>query len=517
MLTGRRPTLFWVIVATTVGQVSTACNQPATQIHASVRYDDSFGLTSLLVNANGETRAADALHELTISVPDSWADQTIGFEIAGMVATDKRAYGKLNVTPKLDNTIDVEITLQPLQCTQPCTAGTKRCEGNGVATCLVVDTCSVWSQPVACEAPTPFCSDGSCATTCSDECSNGATVCDGTAAVKSCGLSDDDSCLDWKSTACPANQPCSAGVCSGAMMCDNPLPNWKKENPTTVPPPRTGHAMVYDSERQQVVMFGGSDSSYLGDTWTWNGTNWKRESPENSPSGRHLHGMAYDAMRKQVVMFAGYNGSERNDTWTWDGTDWQQRGSADLPVPRRGISMAYDSDRGQVVFFGGLLGIQNFADTWQWDGLNWQALGSTTRPYQRGNYAMAYDAARRKTVLFGGQYDGINSSGIFGDTWTWDGTDWKLESQTGSPGDRAGHAMAYDAQMQRVVMFGASSDTKTWLWNGTNWRREATVITPSARDGLAMAYDAQRKKIVMFGGQDGQALNDTWTLEWSCP
>jgi hypothetical protein len=62
--------------------------------------------------------------------------------------------------------------------------------------------------------------------------------------------------------------------------------------------------------------------------------------------------------------------------------------------------------------------------------------------------------------------------GIFGDTWTWDGTDWKLESQTGSPGDSASHAMAYDAQMQRDVMFGTSSDTK--------------------------------------------ALNDTWTLEWNC-
>jgi hypothetical protein len=202
-----------LLIGTTI--VITACSgKSSTQIHASVVFDDNFGLNALLVNANGETRSVDALHDLTISVPDSWAGKPMVFAVAGLIDTDKKSYGKVEVTPKLNDTVDVEMTLQPLQCAQPCAEGATRCEGNGVATCLVVDTCSVWSQPVDCDLSLPFCSDGKCAATCTDECTADALVCDGTGATKSCGQADSDTCLDWKDPiACPAAQTCSNGAC----------------------------------------------------------------------------------------------------------------------------------------------------------------------------------------------------------------------------------------------------------------------------------------------------------------
>jgi hypothetical protein len=51
---------------------------------------------------------------------------------------------------------------------------------------------------------------------------------------------------------------------------------------------------------------------------------------------------------------------------------------------------------------------------------------------------MAYDAARGEVVMFGGR----NFSGPYGETWTWDGTDWtqqlagsiKLTLRSGGPG-----------------------------------------------------------------------------------
>ena len=61
-----------------------------------------------------------------------------------------------------------------------------------------------------------------------------------------------------------------------------------------------------------------------------------------------------------------------------------------------------------------------------------------TAPSPRGYLRMAYDAASNEVVLFGG----YNGSVYFGDTWTWDGTDWsvpfrawiKLNPTSGPPG-----------------------------------------------------------------------------------
>ncbi len=49
---------------------------------------------------------------------------------------------------------------------------------------------------------------------------------------------------------------------------------------------------------------------------------------------------------------------------------------------------------------------------------------------------MTYDAARGQVVLFGG----YRSAHDFGDTWTWDGTDWTQLSPVHSPSARDGMA-----------------------------------------------------------------------------
>lgn len=73
------------------------------------------------------------------------------------------------------------------------------------------------------------------------------------------------------------------------------------------------------------------------------------------------------------------------------------------------------------------------------------------------NAVTAYDSARGYVVLFGGTEDGTNSQLLRGDTWQWDGHRWIQRSTTG-PLPRTGHAMAYDIQRSRVVLFGGASD-----------------------------------------------------------
>ena len=111
-------------------------------------------------------------------------------------------------------------------CTTSCedgcaVAGTKQCQGNGVATCgdYNSDGCLEWGTVEYCEGA-QACQSGFCTETCVDACTvAGATKCSSDT-VLTCGDSDDDSCLDWG-----AKSPCAAGlVCTGghcAAQCED--------------------------------------------------------------------------------------------------------------------------------------------------------------------------------------------------------------------------------------------------------------------------------------------------------
>ena len=83
--------------------------------------------------------------------------------------------------------------------------------------------------------------------------------------------------------------------------------------------------------------------------------------------------------------------------------------------------MAFDRQTGRVLLYGGV-GATPFGDLWQWDGAQWTEIPLTgPTPGKRFGHAMAYDAERGRTVLYGGFQDGK----ALGDTWEWDGTQWK--------------------------------------------------------------------------------------------
>ena len=69
------------------------------------------------------------------------------------------------------------------------------------------------------------------------------------------------------------------------------------------------------------------------------------------------------------------------------------------------------------MFDGGVQ--QGVASTWVWQNSQW-ARAATTGPSLRNGHAMAYDASRNRVVLFGGFRPGQD----FSDTWEWDGTRW---------------------------------------------------------------------------------------------
>jgi hypothetical protein len=76
--------------------------------------------------------------------------------------------------------------------------------------------------------------------------------------------------------------------------------------------------MVDDSTRRRIVLFGGSATGYVADTWEWDGKNWTQINTTGAPSARGAHAMAYDAARQRTVLFGGTSGG--SETWEYIAT-----------------------------------------------------------------------------------------------------------------------------------------------------------------------------------------------------
>jgi hypothetical protein len=150
---------------------------------------------------------------------------------------------------------------------------------------------------------------------------------------------------------------------------------------------------------------------------------------------------------------------------------------------------------------------------------NWVQQAPTTSPPARSGATMAFDAEIEKVVLFGG----YGASGPLADTWTYDGTEWTQLSPTTSPLPRSGASMVYDPTIGDLVLFGGYSEgsvsNETWTFDGTEWTKRSPATSPPAREGGSMAYDPTIGKAVLIGGfKLGTLLNETWTYdgtEWT--
>ena len=103
-----------------------------------------------------------------------------------------------------------------------------------------------------------------------------------------------------------------------------------------------------------MILFGGyNGSSYLSDTWAWNGTAWSQLTATASPSARTDSQMAYDPATGQVLLFGGSNGSALGDTWAWNGTTWAQLVPSTSPAAQYNGAMMYDTASSDMVLFSG--------------------------------------------------------------------------------------------------------------------------------------------------------------------
>jgi hypothetical protein len=285
---------------------------------------------------------------------------------------------------------------------------------------------------------------------------------------------------------------------------------------------RNAHSMIYDSDRKIVFLFGGADAtSVRGDTWHWDsGQRIWQFVTAIGPSPRTFAAFAYDERHHEGILFGGNrvlfgNGSEKDsflsDTWRFRNDNWT-RIAVHGPEGRAEAAVAYDRRRGRIVLFGGYRRVEGeterFGDTWEWDGNSWRRV-AVDGPSARNNAAMAYDAHLHKVILFGGP-------GPSNETWAWDGRAWKQLGGRSVSG-RFNPVMIYDVHLQAVLRYGGwdgkSRVGDTWLLSSEGWQR-LTSEGPPARNHSAMVYDRMRGLAILFGGHDGEnVFGDTW--QWN--
>lgn len=234
--------------------------------------------------------------------------------------------------------------------------------------------------------------------------------------------------------------------------------------------------------------------------------------------------MAYDPLRQRMLLFSG----QTNDGWEPIGTPariwslalgdspaWSTvEATGDAPPELRESAVTFDPVHDRLVVYGGRSADPaGLRGTWvlQFGGAPvWTKLQTTAQPRSTADARLAYDAQDDRLLLFGGDWGA--------DLWTlelaadphW--TAWDLgDPFLGFP--RYAECAAWDASRHRTWMFGGQ---EAYIIHGfrraiirdlrsvrtdeyTHWS-ETDTSSAGAGGGVSMAIDVQGDRLIAFGG-----------------
>lgn len=286
-------------------------------------------------------------------------------------------------------------------------------------------------------------------------------------------------------------------------------------------------AFVYDESRGRCVLLGGVNpfANNQDEVWTYDGSSFRSEVGDGArPFATNDAMLAHDGATGSIL-FGGRdaNNVPMGTTFRFDGSTWQDLTAAGGPPPRSAAAMTR-LDSQQVLLFGGLDSNGTaLGDAWIYSSaFSWNRLLATRWPPARLNHALASDRNDNyRAYLFGGQ----DSNGVkLNDLWRLEaatlGMRWSPLTTSTRPSARDIHAMAFDDQRRRLVLFGGRDASNTFLndtWEfdplTTSWTQLQPARSPGARVNAAMVFDAGRNRIVLIGGYDGSYLNEIWEFD----
>ncbi|MHA1961985.1 MAG: Kelch repeat-containing protein [Candidatus Thorarchaeota archaeon] len=268
---------------------------------------------------------------------------------------------------------------------------------------------------------------------------------------------------------------------------------WTDMAPSSAPPGLGGHAMTYDSKNDRVILFAGGNTSNIdtGETWAYdhNSNTWINRTPTLSPPPRSGHKLVYDSQSELVILWGGqvwgiYEETyARQDTWTYnyDTNTWTNVTTAESPLRRRFFNMVYDEHADRTILFGGFgtdlesppsfsqfhdfrtssLAQQRtgfIGDTWTFDldSNTWTNVTPEISPAARGYSSMVYDSKANRTILFGGHNE--ETSSLYRDTWAFnsESNTWTNMNSPSPPIVRLRHSMVFNSKSNRSILFGGA-------------------------------------------------------------
>jgi WD40 repeat protein/DNA-binding SARP family transcriptional activator len=212
------------------------------------------------------------------------------------------------------------------------------------------------------------------------------------------------------------------------------------------------------------------------------------------------------------------------------------------PVIPEIAAMAYHPDSDRIIVYtaekGGVFAYETGSNTWirilaveellseeQLAADDWGIVNGPFGDYGQG---MIHDAESDLIVLFGGASWGRIEDGHhvgLNHTWIYDpaADTWVLVEPEASPPGRVSPMMVYDAESDRVILFGGSpgfgtddpllGDTWAFDANTGTWSDMSPEISPPARSEAAMWYDPEADLVFLFGGAQGWLPWDTYGAE----
>ncbi len=360
-------------------------------------------------------------------------------------------------------------------------------------------------------------------------------------------------------------------------------------NASLLPPCVNEAQFVYHAGHQRPLVTGGlcSGTDFLQDTHEWDGSTWVKLATGGTSEVVDAASM-YDSSRDQVVLFGGYQSFQTvpHSITRLLKTDlqWHAARTFEVPAPRSMPLFRRDAQHNVAWMLGGLsedsIGttVQYIDDFWQysngtwlrslltttpaecatpiggmdtdrsvlvvicdgsvpyeWNGTEWKAFDNLSpSPVGRRFAGAAYDQTLKKLVVFGG-YDAFGN--YRQDTWTWNGTAWAEVKPNTKPPHRAQPVMWYDPLAKKTIMYSGAGrksieDHATryedmWSFDGSNWTKMNVTSTPGVRFAPQIAIDPNSGKLILFGGlratidaQDNNKVtqfydNDMWMWDGS--
>ncbi|MCH8824321.1 MAG: hypothetical protein IH984_12550 [Planctomycetes bacterium] len=185
----------------------------------------------------------------------------------------------------------------------------------------------------------------------------------------------------------------------------------------------------------------------------------------------------------------------------------------------------YDTFHQRIIAFGGRAGNwDGVSETWAYDfkADTWTNMLPPTGPPWRASHAMVYDPDRGKILLFGGD----DFTKAFNDLWEYDYglNTWTELTPANPPDARQMHNIVYDEKNEVMLLFGGRragggagfSDTWEYDHKTNRWRLLNPPQSPPIRDHVNLVYDIQHQKTILYCGPISHNISEisTWAYDY---